>query len=80
MAVRPFYMTADIEGRATELSGGPRSKNGYQNIKINQRNKGEIETAFTICSYSIDREGKHFLVTSVSGKDGIVIAKHETEY
>ena len=37
MSVRPFYISADIEGRKTELTGGPRRKDGYMNIEITQR-------------------------------------------
>lgn len=80
MAVRPFYMTADIEGRATEITGGPRSKNGSMDIKIQQRNKGEIETAFTISSYCREEEGKNYLITSVRNSEGMTVAVHKTEY
>lgn len=48
MSVRPFYISADIEGRKTELTGGPRRKDGYMNIEITQRDEGAITTAFTI--------------------------------
>lgn len=80
VAVRPFYMTADIEGRRTELTGGPRSKDGTMEIKIQQRNKGEIETAFDIFSYSIEEDGKRYLVTSVKDSQRRTVAMHKTEY
>lgn len=51
MSVRPFYISADIEGRKTELTGGPRRKDGYMNIEITQRDEGAITTAFTIRCY-----------------------------
>lgn len=34
MAVRPFYINADIEGRQTYLEGGPRRKDGNMFIDI----------------------------------------------
>lgn len=80
MAVRPFYMSADIEGRNTELTGGPRSKTGEMEIKIQQRSKGLIETAFKIDSYSFEKDGKLWLRTIVRDKYGIEVARHETEY
>lgn len=80
MAVRPFYMTANIEGKATNLTGGPRSKDGRMNITVQQRNKGEIETAFTICSYTGEAFGKEYLVTTVKNSKGETVATHRTEY
>lgn len=54
MAVRPFYLSADVEGRRTPLAGGPARRDGSMTVEITQRNAGEIETAFKIRSY---REG-----------------------
>ena len=45
MAVRPFYIEADIEGRKTPLAGGTARKNGEHHISIHQRDKGEITTS-----------------------------------
>lgn len=80
MAVRPFYMTAEIEGRNTDLSGGPRNKNGEMNIKIQQRNKGEIETVLNISSHAVERDGKLMLRTVIYDASGKSIFIHETEY
>lgn len=76
MSVRPFYIDADIEGRATPLAGGPRRADGSMHIKITQRNAGDIETAFKISSY---REGDK-LVTKVYDSNGACVATHETNY
>ena len=37
MAVRNFYVEADIEGRETMLGGGPRNKEGGMTTNIYQR-------------------------------------------
>lgn len=41
MAVRPFYIEADIEGRKTPLAGGTARKNGEHHISIHQRETKE---------------------------------------
>lgn len=46
--VRNFWIDADIDGRATMLGGGPRSKDGGMDITIYQRDEGGIKRAFTI--------------------------------
>ena len=80
MAVRPFYMEANIDGRASRLSGGPKSKSGGMGINIYQRDKGSIITMFKINSYSSMRDGKLYLVTEVLDRNNRVIATEETEY
>lgn len=45
--IRPFYISADIEGRKTPLAGGPASEDGGMTVEITQRNGEKIETAFT---------------------------------
>lgn len=37
MAVRNFWIDANIDGRLTELSGGPRDKTGGMDVTIKQR-------------------------------------------
>ena len=48
MAVRNFWIDADIDGRQTTLGGGPRSKDGGMDVTIYQRDEGGIKRAFTI--------------------------------
>lgn len=43
MAVRNWWIEADIDGRKTLLSGGPRNKDGGFRLTIRQRNKGAID-------------------------------------
>lgn len=42
MAVRNFYVTANIDGRTTKLKGGPASKDGGMTVTLYQRNEGDI--------------------------------------
>ena len=76
MAVRPFYLSADVEGRRTPLAGGPARRDGSMTVEIIQRNAGEIETAFKIRSY---REGDE-LITNVYDSTGTCVATHKTPY
>lgn len=40
MAVRNFWIEADIDDRASTLAGGPRSRHGGMTVKIYQRDNG----------------------------------------
>lgn len=48
MAVRPFYLDADIEGYKTKLKGGTKRGKGSQTINIYQRDEGDITVPFVI--------------------------------
>jgi hypothetical protein len=45
MAVRNWWIEADIDGRQTYLSGGPRNKGGGFRLDIYQRSNGNITKA-----------------------------------
>lgn len=80
MAIRPFYMSADIDGRSSSLSGGPKGKSGGQDITIYQRDNGSVITAFRVVSFS-RMDGKTLvLTTQVLDKDGRVVAQEITNY
>ena len=80
MAIRPFYMNAEIDGRSSSLSGGPKSKSGGQDITISQRDNGSIITAFRVVSFS-RMEGKTLILTTrVLDRNGKVVAQEVTEY
>ena len=69
MAVRNFYVEADVDGRATSLGAGPSNKTGGMRVKIFQRNCGEIEEALTIrCA---EQNGK--LITKVYEGDKCIL-------
>lgn len=80
MAVYPFYISTKAEGRKTELSGGTRRKDGEMRTVLTQRNKGSIETAFTIECRTEMVEGVHKLVSSVYDSNGDLVAEHYTDY
>lgn len=48
MATRNFWVEADIDGRKTELAGGPRSKGGGFAMNIYMRNEGDIDRPIEI--------------------------------
>lgn len=74
MAVRNFWIDAEIDGRKTELCGGPRAKDGGMEITVYQRNKGQIEKGVRICSNKIGND----LVTVVFC-NGAKVAEYITE-
>lgn len=85
MAVRPFYINADIDGRKTPLAGGTTRKDGDHTINIYQRDKGEITIPFKVRQYSTEdlneETGKweHHLHTDVYYQ-GELIKSHITNY
>ena len=79
MAVRPFYIDANIEGRRTNLAGGTAKKDGQQSISIKQRDKGDITTPFKIEQSSFYEDGVHKLVTRVYYL-GDLLKEHITDY
>ena len=75
MAVRNFYVEANIDGRETVLGGGPRNKTGEMSVRIYQRNEGAIDEALMIdCE---ERDG--VLTTKVYDKDHNLLFTYETE-
>ena len=86
MAVRPFYITAKASGRSSEIGGGPKSKDGYMETTIYQRDQGEITSPFKIIQRSVevlhpDKEysGEYELITEVYYQ-GELIKTHSTAY
>lgn len=74
--MRPFWLEANIEGRETPVSGGPRRKDGNMSIDIRQRDNGTSVTAFKIeCESDGDT-----CETRVYDHQGNLIAKHTTNY
>lgn len=85
MSVRPFYISADIEGRKTELTGGPRRKDGYMNIEITQREMKVLSlqhlqsgVILRLIKKSSGETPK--LCTSVYDSNGDLVAEHYTDY
>lgn len=70
--MRNFYLTADIDGRQTLLTGGPRAKDGGMTIELRQRDNGiSVVSLYVRC---FERNGK--LVTKVIFPDGFT---HESD-
>lgn len=79
MAVRPFYIDANIEGRKTNLAGGTARKDGQHSISIHQRDEGAITTPFRIEQSSFFEDGVHKLKTAVYYQ-GSLLKEHITNY
>lgn len=76
MAIRNFWLEARIDNRKTDLTGGPRGKDGGFTLNIYMRDKGKITRPFTIYG-GVTREGK--LVLEISNNEEVYFT-HETEY
>ena len=61
MAVRNFYVEANIDGRQTTLGGGPKSKTGEMTVRLYQRDEGVITDA--LLNECRERDGN--LITEV---------------
>ncbi len=75
MAVRNFWIEADIDGRKTELKGGPANKQGGLSCTIYQRDEGRIEVAFKIKCW----EANGGLFTGIYDREGNIIGDFITE-
>lgn len=72
--MRNFYLTAGIDGRKTELCGGPQRKDGEMTVEIRQRDEGQSVVAFILRCEVFSGE----LVTSVFDSDGKEVAEFTT--
>ena len=80
MAVYPFYIDTNADGRKTRIAGGTRRKDGSMRTVLTQRNHGSIMTAFTIECNTVIVGGKEKLVSSVYNCDGDLVAELYTDY
>lgn len=82
MAVYPFYVKSNAEGRRSPIAGGCRKKEGSQTTAIYQRERGEIIKAFNIVqtSHVNPETGEILLTCSVYNRNGEVVAREETIY
>ena len=72
----PFWLDANVEGRQSNLCGGPRRKDGRMNIDIRQRDNGNSVTAFKI---ECESDGKT-CETRVYDHHGDLVSTHITNY
>jgi hypothetical protein len=54
MSVRNFWIEADVDGRATKLTGGPVRKDGGIDVTIYIRDEGGISRAVSIRGRVLD--------------------------
>jgi len=73
MAVRNFWVEADIDGYNSTPAGGPRRKDGGMDITVYQREDGGIKTAVQIFCRSLGEK----LITKVE-INGKLVGKFET--
>jgi hypothetical protein len=57
MAVRNFWLEATIDGRQTDLSGGPRAKDGGFELTVYVRQRGSILRAVKVSGYAFEGFG-----------------------
>lgn len=80
MRVRPFWISADIKGRSSQLSGGTSDKNGWNVIYLSQRDKGVSTNPYKIRQFTEeDEEGVLKCYTQIYYWDEC-ISEHVTEY
>ena len=75
MAVRPFYVQGQVDGRMSPVSGGPRRLDGGMSLRVTQRDNGSIVDAFRIESRACS-DGR--LITEVVDDSGRVVASKVT--
>lgn len=76
MAVRNFWIAADIDGRKTELHGGPVRKDGGFTLHVYVRDEGRIMPGLRVEGIAHE-DGRLELVTfpmNVSNTDPITLA------
>lgn len=72
--VRNFYIKGSIDGRKTDLTGGPSRKDGGMVLNLTQRNKGIIDKCATIECYA----ERDVLKTIIYDKNGNVVLENIT--
>lgn len=73
MAVRNFWIAAEIDGRRTPLAGGPAGKAGGFRAYIYQRHNGGSETAAEIRGH-VGEDGRLLLDVWVPMEEGGAVA------
>ena len=67
MALRNFWVTANVDGRSTDLEGGPRAKDGGMTITVLQRKNGTKKKAVVVRCWESD--GELFTNVKINGED-----------
>lgn len=74
--VRNFWIDASIDGRASDLSGGPVAKDGGFDLNVKMRKNGSISEPVRLRGAVDPISGRVWLLVMVEGHDDILI---ETE-
>ena len=69
MAVRNFWIEADVDGRKTSIAFGPRAKDGGFRLLIYQRDKGHSKLVFTVSGIILQNGRLCTEVTSEENED-----------
>ncbi len=78
MAVRNWWISANVDGKQEPLESGPRAKDGGFDMTIYQRNEGGIVTALYVSGYAlsdgklrleVDDGDKHAIYERVTERD-----------
>lgn len=77
MSIRPFWVDVDIDGRSTNLQGGPRARDGQMNVSLLIRDGGEKKIAYKVSCFPT---GRDMLCMQVKDSDGNVIHETITDY
>lgn len=75
MALRNFWLEAEIDGRKTQLAGGPKNRTGGMTTKVYVRDQG---TSVLACKI-VCRECKGDLIIRIYDKDGHLINSNTTK-
>ena len=77
--VRNFWIEADIDGQSTQLSGGPKSKDGGFRLTVKMRHHGEIVTAAVIAGEANDKGGLVFYIRPMIANGAGLLEGHTFE-
>ena len=75
MALRNFWLEAQVDGRKTKLTGGPKNKTGGMHTKVYVRDRGASVLACKIVCRECDGD----LIVMIYDKDGHLIHSNTTE-
>lgn len=77
MSLRPFYVEANIDGRKTNIGGGPKAKDGQMNVYLLMRDKGAKKTAYMVSCYPLE---DNKLCMEIKDSNSKVISRTITDY
>lgn len=77
--VRNYWITGTIDGRTSPLTGGPRDRTGGLELRILQRDRGDVITAAIVNGYVLrDPDGRTRLALVITDRNGDVVHRSTT--